>query len=56
MEDPHFTADGHTYEAEAIRAWFSRGRNTSPMTNLKLPHQNLVPNRTLRSAIQEFVD
>ncbi|CAA7027409.1 unnamed protein product [Microthlaspi erraticum] len=55
MEDPHLTADGFTYEAEAIREWFSKGHDTSPMTNLKLPHLNLVPNRTLRSAIHDFL-
>ncbi|KAF8059635.1 hypothetical protein N665_1227s0011 [Sinapis alba] len=54
MKDPHFAADGFTYEAEAIKKWFSTGHDTSPMTNLKLPHRNLVPNRTLRSAIQDL--
>ncbi|VVB02112.1 unnamed protein product [Arabis nemorensis] len=55
MKDPHVTSDGFTYEAESIRAWFSTGKHTSPMTNLKLSHTNLVPNRALRSAIQELV-
>ncbi|VVB00117.1 unnamed protein product [Arabis nemorensis] len=55
MEDPQLTSDGFTYEAESIRRWFSTGRHTSPMTNLKLYHTNLVPNRALRSAIQELV-
>ncbi|KAG2251564.1 hypothetical protein Bca52824_081700 [Brassica carinata] len=54
MKDPHFAADGFTYEAEAIKKWFSTGHDTSPMTNLKLPHRNLVPNRALRSAIQDL--
>nr|VDD61382.1 unnamed protein product [Brassica oleracea] len=54
MKDPHFAADGFTYEAEAIDKWFSTGHDTSPMTNLKLPHRNLVPNRALRSAIQDL--
>ncbi|KAJ0253281.1 putative U-box domain-containing protein 58 [Hirschfeldia incana] len=54
MKDPHFAADGFTYEAESIKQWFSRGRDTSPMTNLKLPHRNLVPNRALKSAIQDL--
>ncbi|KAI4371554.1 hypothetical protein MLD38_019774 [Melastoma candidum] len=53
MEDPLVAGDGFTYEAEAIRGWLDQ-HDTSPMTNLPLPNLNLVPNRTLRSAIQEW--
>ncbi|CAH2033409.1 unnamed protein product [Thlaspi arvense] len=55
MEDPHIAADGFTYEAESIKKWLSTGHDTSPMTNLKLSHRTLIPNRALRSAIEEFV-
>ncbi|KAA0048965.1 U-box domain-containing protein 33-like isoform X2 [Cucumis melo var. makuwa] len=55
MQDPHVAADGYTYEAEAMRGWLDSGHDTSPMTNLKLEHRNLVPNRALRSAIQEWL-
>uniref|UniRef100_A0A5B6YL82 RING-type E3 ubiquitin transferase n=1 Tax=Davidia involucrata TaxID=16924 RepID=A0A5B6YL82_DAVIN len=55
MQDPHVAADGFTYEAEALRGWLESGHDTSPMTNLKLAHCNLVPNHTLRSAIQEWL-
>ncbi|KAL9258010.1 U-box domain-containing protein [Drosera capensis] len=54
MQDPHLAADGFSYEAEALRGWLDAGHDTSPMTNLKLAHTNLVPNRALRSAIQEW--
>lgn len=54
MEDPRIAADGFTYEAEAIRGWIDSGHNTSPMTNLILPSCELIPNRALRSAIQEW--
>ena len=54
MKDPHIAADGFTYEAEAIRSWIDGGHNTSPMTNLMLPHCELIPNRALRSAILEW--
>ncbi|KAL6903842.1 hypothetical protein ACP4OV_004655 [Aristida adscensionis] len=54
MNDPYVAADGFTYEAEAIRGWLDSGHNTSPMTNLKLEHHQLVPNRALRSAILEW--
>jgi hypothetical protein len=54
MNDPHVAADGFTYEAEAIRSWLDSGHDTSPMTNLPLEHDELIPNRALRSAIQEW--
>ncbi|XP_024185642.1 putative U-box domain-containing protein 50 [Rosa chinensis] len=54
MKDPHVAADGFSYEREAIGEWLRMGRDTSPMTNLQLTHTTLVPNRTLRSLIQEW--
>ncbi|TKY65436.1 U-box domain-containing protein 33 [Spatholobus suberectus] len=54
MQDPHVAADGFTYEAEAIRGWLDGGHDNSPMTNSKLAHHNLVPNRALRSAILDW--
>uniref|UniRef100_A0A6N2KCD2 Uncharacterized protein n=1 Tax=Salix viminalis TaxID=40686 RepID=A0A6N2KCD2_SALVM len=51
MGDPQIAADGFTYEAEAIRGWLQSGHNTSPMTNLKLEHCNLLPNHALHRAI-----
>ncbi|XP_078155685.1 U-box domain-containing protein 70-like [Carex rostrata] len=56
MKDPCIAADGFTYEAEAIKTWLNRGHDTSPMTNLVLPHHNLIPNHDLRSAIQEWLE
>ncbi|XP_057499480.1 U-box domain-containing protein 33-like [Actinidia eriantha] len=55
MQDPHIAADGFTYELEALKGWLDSGHDTSPMTNVKLSHCNLVPNRALRSAIQEWL-
>ncbi|KAL0927180.1 hypothetical protein M5K25_001343 [Dendrobium thyrsiflorum] len=55
MKNPHIAADGFTYDEEALRIWFNNGHNTSPMTNLKLPNSKLIPNRALRSAIQEWL-
>ncbi|XVF22541.1 hypothetical protein REPUB_Repub12eG0181000 [Reevesia pubescens] len=55
MQDPHVAADGFTYEAEALRGWLDSGHDTSPMTNDKLAHSNFVPNLSLRSAIQEWL-
>ncbi|XVF73178.1 hypothetical protein PTKIN_Ptkin12aG0180300 [Pterospermum kingtungense] len=53
MSDPHVAADGHTYEATALQEWLA-DHETSPMTNLRLPNHNLIPNYPLRSAIQQW--
>jgi len=53
MEDPVFAADGHTYERRCIKAWL-RKHDTSPLTNLVLPHKHLVPNHSLRGQIMEW--
>ncbi|KAJ4760708.1 U-box domain-containing protein kinase family protein [Rhynchospora pubera] len=55
MKDPCMAADGYTYETEAIKGWLDSGHETSPMTNLPLPHTELTPNYALRSAIQEWL-
>ncbi|XP_025791429.1 U-box domain-containing protein 70-like isoform X2 [Panicum hallii] len=54
MKNPHIAADGFTYEAEAIKDWLG-AHDTSPMTNLALPHRATIPNSALRSAIQEHL-
>ncbi|KAK8557912.1 hypothetical protein V6N13_008740 [Hibiscus sabdariffa] len=53
MTDPHVAADGYTYEASALQDWLA-GHDTSPMTNLRLPNLDLIPNFPLRSAIQQW--
>ncbi|PIN24369.1 Serine/threonine protein kinase [Handroanthus impetiginosus] len=55
MHDPHVAADGFTYEGEALLGWLGNGRETSPMTNLRLSHLNLTPNHSLRLAIQDWL-
>ncbi|XP_047155092.1 U-box domain-containing protein 33-like isoform X1 [Vigna umbellata] len=55
MQDPQVAADGFTYEAEAIREWLKSGRHTSPRTKSKLAHHNLIPNHSLRHAIQDWL-
>ncbi|KAJ4745532.1 U-box domain-containing protein kinase family protein [Rhynchospora pubera] len=55
MKDPCMAADGYTYETEAIKGWLDSGHETSPMTNLPLPHTELTPNYALRFAIQEWL-
>lgn len=54
MFAPMVAADGHTYEEEAIKKHLETS-NKSPMTNEQLPHTFLIPNRGVRSMIQEFL-
>ncbi|XP_075649054.1 U-box domain-containing protein 35-like isoform X1 [Castanea sativa] len=53
MDDPCVAADGYTYDRRAIKQWLE-GNDTSPMTNMPLPHKNLIPNYTLLSAVMEW--
>lgn len=55
MHDPQVAADGFTYEGKAIRDWLENGRETSPMTNLRLSHLHLTPNHALRHVIQDWL-
>jgi hypothetical protein len=55
MHDPQVCADGFSYESRVIREWIESGRETSPVTNLKLEHRDLTPNYALRSAIQDWI-
>jgi len=45
-EDPVRAGDGRTYERSEIEAWLSE-HNTSPMTNMAMPHKDLVPDKNL---------
>ena len=47
------TIDGYSYERSAITEWFSKGRRTSPVTNLPLTNTLLLPNRALRMVIEQ---
>ncbi|XP_064396865.1 WD repeat, SAM and U-box domain-containing protein 1-like isoform X2 [Halichondria panicea] len=53
MRDPVLAADGYSYERTAITAWFSKGRRTSPVTNLPLTNTLLLPNRALKTIIEK---
>ena len=53
MKDPVITADGHSYEREAIEDWLSNHK-TSPNTNETLNHIWLIPNHALRSLIESY--
>jgi len=55
MTDPVSTADGFTYEREAISEWL-RTKDTSPRTGAKLESKKLIPIHSLRSIIRSFVE
>lgn len=54
MQNPVMTVDGQSYEQEAIKKWFARGKTTSPLTNEKLSSLTLIPNRALQRVIRQF--
>jgi Mg-chelatase subunit ChlD len=52
MQDPVMDPEGTTYERAAIEDWL--GRNpTSPITRTAMTKKDLIPNRSLREAIEE---
>jgi hypothetical protein len=51
MEDPVITTDGSSYERASIEAWFQK-TDRDPLTNEIVSSKALVPNKTLKSAIQ----
>ena len=55
MLDPVCTADGHTFERDAIATWLE-ARNTSPLTGLRLPSKALTPNHAVRALAHAHAD
>ena len=53
FDDPVVARDGHTYSRAAIELHFTL-RQTSPLTNERLESTQLLPNHTLRNAIEEW--
>jgi hypothetical protein len=49
--DPVVAADGVTYERAAITEWLA-GKDTSPMTNVRLPNKELHPNALARQLVE----
>ena len=54
MDQPAVAADGNSYERAAIQQWLQT-RTTSPLTNVVLHSNELVPNIALRDAIEEWL-
>lgn len=53
MKDPVTAADGHSYEASAIKKWL-QSSDLSPLTGNLLPNKHLTRSHALRNAIEEF--
>jgi hypothetical protein len=53
MVDPVVAMDGHSYSRAAIQDWFRQGRLSSPCTNERLSSDQLVPNHSLRKAMEQ---
>lgn len=56
MKDPVMAEDGYTYERSAIQGWIDKGKDTSPMTSIPLKTKQLIPNRSLKMLIQNYLD
>ena len=59
LNDPVVCCDGHTYERAAISRWFAQRRSqglelTSPLTNVELGTDMLLPNHALRKQCESF--
>ena len=55
MCDPVQTADGFSYERDAISHWFGRNKRTSPSTGCVLTNVVVVPNHSLRMTVHELI-
>lgn len=54
MRQPAMTPDGVTYDYDAIAEWLLN-KQTDPSTNQPLTVDQLCPNRTVRSMIEDFI-
>lgn len=55
MRDPVVDRDGNSYEREAIMTWLER-ESHSPITRNRMSASDLVPNRSLRSSIEDYLN
>jgi hypothetical protein len=53
MNEPVVASDGFTYEKKSIEQWFSKN-SRSPITNMVLSNFSLIPNRSLKSQINQW--
>lgn len=55
MSQPAVTPDGVTYDYESIKEWL-KNKKTDPTTCSPLTVDQLYPNRTIRSMIEDWIE
>jgi len=55
MTDPVIAQDGHTYERKNITEWVSK-HGTSPITREHLSKDIIIPNRVLKTQIDQYLE
>lgn len=55
MSDPVMTVDGQVYERRLIEEWLASGKQTSPVSHLRLKSLDLVPVPSLKIAVEEWL-
>lgn len=55
FKDPVIATDGFTYEREMIEKWFE-WNNTSPLTNVVINNNILIPNITVKNFVRDFIE
>ncbi|KAI8366060.1 Stub1 protein [Radiomyces spectabilis] len=55
MHDPVFTPDGITYERQSLLDHFARNGHFDPITRRPCKEDQLIPNLSLREAIEDFL-
>ena len=53
--DPVLADDGFTYEREYIEDWL-KSNDASPMTNEKLKTKNIIPNRHVKTLVNDLTE
>lgn len=48
-------SDGFTYERQSLLDHFARNGNFDPITGRSCEEKDLIPNRSLREAIEDFL-
>ena len=54
MTDPVSLQNGHSFDRGTVEQWFALGHTTCPLTGSTLGSLAVVPNITLRKAIEEW--
>lgn len=55
MQDPVIATDGHSYQRVAIENRLAQGTRVSPVTGTAMQNNDLIPNHSLKQAIQDYL-